>query len=160
MSKYYYEQKKESFFANHVKLITFLIVVGILLLILGPIFVMNATQWFSGDTRPTMTEFQLIAMDDGRLENGISVNTITDYYACTETKEDDHIKVVFEVEPTNKLNSAGYEKQAYQVTVIANKNTRKIVSGTFVDPNRNNETKDLFQSQLKGYFEYLKELGQ
>lgn len=157
MSKYY-EQRKESFFANHVKLITFLIVVGILLLILGPIFVLNATQWFSGDTRPTMTEFQLIALDDGRLETGISVNTITESYACIESKEDDHIKVVFEVTPAN-LTADGNQKKPYTVIVIANKNTRKIVSGTFLDNNRN-ETKVMFQSELKGYFEYLKAMGQ
>ena len=156
MSKYY-EQRKESFFANHVKLITFLIVVGLLLLILGPIFVLNATQWFSGDTRPNMTEFQLIALDDLRLENGIDVETVTQY-ACIESDEEGFIKVVMEVDPaTPTYGASGAEKKPYTVIIIAKENTGKIVSGSFLD-NNEHVSKELFKSELKEYFEYRKEM--
>ena len=150
MGSYYSTEKKESFFANHVKLITFLCVIGVFLLIFGPIFVMNAVQWFSGDARPQMTEFQMDSLDCMSLESGIDYETVTQY-SCVESNSQSAMQATLSIKST----IAGYPD--YTVIVVADKNTKKIISGKFID-NRRNVEMDLFKGELSAYLDYIKTL--
>ena len=147
MSNYYNDTKrKDSFFATHVKLITFLIVVAVFLLLFGGIFVMNAREWFGGDTRPAMTKRDVVLLSTMELDSGISIDTVTQF-ECKETVGQTYIEVILEVEPD------------YTVIIIANPNTKIITSGRLLN-NTRNEAKDLFEDDIEAYFSYLDKLAQ
>ena len=146
MSNYYSGEKKPSFFSTHIKLITFLSVILVFLLVFGSIFVMNAKEWFSGDTRPNMTRRDLIALSRMELESGISIDSVT-RYESEENKSSEAIEVVLEVE------------EDFTVKVYANPNTRLILSGVLIN-NKRNETRDLFNDDINQYFDYLDKLAQ
>ena len=147
MSKYYSDnQRKDSFFATHVKLITFLSVVIVFLLVFGGVFVMNAREWFSGDTRPAMTKRDVVLLSSMKLDSGIPVDRVTQYQ-CKETVGQSYIEVVLEVEPD------------YTVLIIAHPSTKIITSGRLIN-NKRNETKDIFEDDIEAYFSYLDKLAQ
>ena len=135
--------KKESFFANHVKLITFLIVIGVFLLITVPIFVMNATRWFGAgmDTRPKMTQRDVILLSELEME-AIPLDRVTQF-ACEEDIELNVIKVEVKIDPH------------YTMYVVANKNTHRIVSCRLVNEKRSEE-KDVLKDDMQAYFDYVK----
>ena len=147
MSNYYKgNQRKDSFVANHIRLITFLSVVGVFLLVFGSIFVMNARQWFSGDTRPAMTKRDVVLLSSMKLDTGIPVDRVTQYQ-CKETVGQSHIEVILEVEPD------------YTVVIEAHPNTKIITAGRLIN-NKRNETKDIFEDDIEAYFSYLDKLAQ
>ena len=147
MSNYYKDnQRKDSFVANHIRLITFLSVVGVFLLVFGSIFVMNAKQWFSGDTRPAMTKRDVVLLSSMKLDTGIPVDRVTQYQ-CKETVGQSHIEVVLQVEPD------------YTVVIEAHPNTKIITAGKLIN-NKRNETKDIFEDDIEAYFSYLDKLAQ
>ena len=147
MSNYYKDnQRKDSFVANHIRLITFLSVVGVFLLVFGSIFVMNAKQWFSGDTRPAMTKRDVVLLSSMKLDTGIPVDRVTQSQ-CKETVGQSHIEIVLEVEPD------------YTVVIEAHPNTKIITAGKLIN-NKRNETKDIFEDDIEAYFSYLDKLAQ
>ena len=146
MSNYYSGEKKPSFFSTHIKLITFLSVILVFLLAFGSIFVMNAKEWFSGDTRPNMTRSDLIFLSTLELESGIPIDRVTQFES-EENKSNEAIEVVLEVE------------EDFTVKVYANPNTRLILSGVLIN-NKRNETRDLFNDDINQYFDYLDKLAQ
>lgn len=147
MSNYYSDRKrKDSFVANHIRLITFLSVVTVFLLVFGGIFVMNAREWFGGDTRPAMTKRDVVLLSSMKLDSGIPVDRVTQYH-CKETVGQSHIEVVLEVEPD------------YTVVIVAHPSTKIITSGRLIN-NKRNETKDIFEDDIEAYFSYLDKLAQ
>ena len=147
MSNYYRDnQKKDSFFSTHIKLITFLSVVLVFLLVFGGVFVMNAREWFGGDTRPAMTERDVVLLSTMKLDSGISIEKVTQF-ECKETVGQTHIEVIVEVESD------------YTLIVKANPNTKIITEGKLIN-NKRNETKDLFEDDIEAYFSYLDKLAQ
>lgn len=136
-------RKTEGFFSNHVKLMTFLIVIAVFLLIAGPLFILNATKWFSPkDTRPEMTQRDVIWLSNLQKESGEIVLDKVTQFACEETTEASYIRVTVSIKPS------------YTMIVLANKDTRLISSCTLVHNSRN-ETKDVFRDDIKAYFEYV-----
>jgi len=136
-------KKTESFFANHVKLMTFLIVIAVFLLIAGPLFYLSATKWFSPkDTRPEMTQRDVVLLANLQKESGeIFLDKIT-RFACEEKTEANYIKVTVRIKPN------------YTMTVLASKDTRLITECTLVH-NKRNEKRDVFQDDIKEYFAYV-----
>ena len=148
MSKYYDDtQRKDSFFANNIRLITFLIVIAVFLVTVGWVFVLNAQEWFSGDTRPGMTKRDVILLSTMELDTGINIDRVTQF-ECEETIAQSHIEIVVPVEPD------------YTVIIKANPKTKIITSGVLVNNKRGGETKDLFEDDIEAYFSYLEKLEQ
>lgn len=85
--------KTENFFTRNVKLITFLVTVGVFLAVFGPIFVLEARQYYGQDkdTRPKMTMYDMILISE---QKPITANQLTKY-ACTESEADgQNVKVI------------------------------------------------------------------
>lgn len=145
MSKYYYDgtPQKESFFAAHVKLITFLIVIGLFLLICGPIFVMEAVEyWGAGmDTRPKMTTTDVITISEW--DQTLELKQITQY-ACREKVGQHEIQVTVEIEPR------------YTMMVRADKNTRVVIYCELLN-NDTNEQLDVLTDDIRAYIKHVEQ---
>ena len=145
MSKYYYDgtPQKESFFAAHVKLITFLIVIGLFLLICGPIFVMSAVEyWGAGmDTRPKMTTTDVITISEW--DQTLELKQITQY-ACREKVGQHEIHVTVEIEPH------------YTMVVRADKNTRVVIYCELLN-NDTNEQLNVLTDDIRAYIKHVEQ---
>lgn len=147
MSKYYNDtQRKDSFFANNVRLITFLIVIAVFLVTVGWIFVLNAQEWFGGDPRPTISKRDVVLLSTMELDSGISIDRVTQF-ECEETIAQSHIEIILPLDTE------------FKVIIKANPKTKIITSGSLVNSKRN-ETKDLFEDDIDAYFSYLEKLEQ
>lgn len=80
-------EKTETFFSTHVRLITFLVTVGLFLLIFGPIFVLEAKEYFGQDTdgRPKMQLYDVVTLSEQ--ESDILKKQLTKYQ-CDESQQE------------------------------------------------------------------------
>jgi len=93
--------KTENFFTRNVRLITFLITLGVLLVILGPIAVLEAKNYFvpDYDSRPQMTKADVIRISQ---MNYIPEKAIREF-ASVEDEHDYEIYYYIDIEPNYKL---------------------------------------------------------
>ena len=131
----------ESFFSRHVKLITFLATVGVFLAIFGPIFVLEAKDYFGQDedTRPEMKLYDLVLLSEQ--EGGIALKQLTQY-ACMETTSDDGSVVVVKI---------SFADDRYMVIATADKNTGMVVECQVLD-NDTNQQLDVLNDDLRAHF--------
>ena len=80
-------EKTATFFSTHVRLITFLITVGVFLLIFGPIFVLEAKEYFGqdSDARPKMQLYDVITLSE---QNSDILKKQLTQYQCDESKQE------------------------------------------------------------------------
>lgn len=78
--------RTETFFSRNVKLITFLVTVGLFLALFGPILVLEAKQYFwqDEDTRPKMTMYDMIVLSE---QKPLLADSLTKF-ACLESDAD------------------------------------------------------------------------
>ena len=101
-SRYYATAgKTENFFTRNVRLITFLITLGVLLVILGPIAVLEAKNYFvpDYDSRPQMTKADVIRISQ---MNYIPEKAIREF-ASVEDEHDYEVYYYIDIEPNYKL---------------------------------------------------------
>lgn len=96
-------RKTENFFSRNVKLITFLITVGVFLAVFGPIMMLEAKDYFGqeNDGRPQMTAYDLTLLSE---QGAINLNRLTKY-ACEESEPDgqNFVMIQIDIEPCYKL---------------------------------------------------------
>ena len=99
----------ENFFSRNVRLITFLITIGVLLVILGPIAVLEAKDYFvpDYDSRPQMTKGDVIRLS--QLDGYIPHSAITKF-ACVEDDHDYEVYYYIDIEPSYKLLAIAEKK--------------------------------------------------
>ena len=136
------KRKTESFFSRHVKLITFLATLGVFLAIFGPIFVLEAKDYFgaNADTRPHMKLYDLILLSEQ--EGDISLKQLTKY-ACMETTSGDKTTTVVKLE---------VDDGRYMVIATADNNTGKVIACQVLD-NETNVQLDVLKDDLRAHFE-------
>ena len=90
--------KTENFVSTHVRLITFLVTVGVFLLIFGPIAVMEAKEYFGqqSDPRPQMTAADLIKLSEQYQD--ITPAQLDDFRCRTQENEHE-VRYDFEIVP-------------------------------------------------------------
>jgi hypothetical protein len=88
--------RTESFFSRNVRLITFLVTVGLFLLACGPMFVLEARQYFGQDkdTRPDMTMNDMIRLSE---QKPLYVEQLTKF-SCVESDAEGQNTVVVRIE--------------------------------------------------------------
>ena len=134
-------RKTESFFSRHARLITFLATLGVFLAIFGPIFVLEAKDYFGAgaDTRPDMKLYDLILLSEQ--EDDLTLRQLTKY-ACKETVSDDKATTVVKVEVDNGR---------YLVIATANRSTGKVVECQMLD-NETNVQLDVLKDDLRAHY--------
>lgn len=77
----------ETFFTRHVRLLTFLITIGMFLLVLGPIFVLEAKNYFGQeqDGRPQMKLYDVITLSE---QDGDLFKKQLTKYMCEESVQE------------------------------------------------------------------------
>jgi hypothetical protein len=77
----------ETFFTRHVHLLTFLITIGMFLLVLGPIFVLEAKHYFGQeqDGRPQMKLYEVITLSE---QDGDLFKKQLTKYMCEESVQE------------------------------------------------------------------------
>ena len=132
----------KQFISNHVKLVTFLTVITLFLLICGPIFVLEAREyWGAGmDTRKEMTSNDVIVLSE--LDETLYVDQITGKYRCKEKVGKNEIRVTVEIKPR------------YTLDIRADKNTRVIVYCELLD-NENNEQLNVLTDDIRSYIKHV-----
>lgn len=81
------KEKFKAFVSSHVRLITFLTTVAVFLLVLGPIFVLEAKEYFGqdSDARPVMQLYDVITLSE---QDSDILKTQLTKYQCHESKQD------------------------------------------------------------------------
>lgn len=97
-------EKTETFFSTHVRLITFLITIGVFLLIFGPIFVLEAKEYFGqdNDARPKMQLYDVITLSEQDSE--IFKKQLTKYQCSESVQEGENTTLIrIDIEPHYRL---------------------------------------------------------
>ncbi len=98
MSKTYYSEsgKTETFWTRHVRTITFLITLGVFLLIFTPIAILKAQEYGWFDTRPEMTLSDVIKLSE---QNGYVREEQISKFQSEMTKGNSSTTYVIEIAP-------------------------------------------------------------
>ena len=122
-------RKTENFFTRNVRLMTFLITIGMFLVVVGPIFVLEASEYWGkgGDARPDMTTGDLIVLSD--IKGALRVSDITKF-SCDERDQDGtpYVLVTVDIEPHYTM-MASAEKATGKVIyceVLSNETGEKV----------------------------------
>ena len=119
--------KTENFFTRNVRLITFLITLGVLLVILGPVAVLEAKNYFvpDYDSRPQMTKADVIRLSE---MNYIPESAIREF-ASVEDDHDYEIYYYIDIEPSYKLLAIADKKSGMLIYCqLSNLNTGNSVN--------------------------------
>ena len=137
----YRVHKTENFFTRHVKLLTFLITVGVFLAIFGPIMVLEAdSRWgHTDDTRPLMTSDDLIALQTSS-GGAIQWKKLTQY-ACDENEQEGEGLVLLTVDIAPH----------YTMIATGNINTGLLEYGEILS-NQTGERANILTDDLRAYF--------
>lgn len=119
--------KTENFFTRNIKLMTFLITVGVFLLVFAPIAVMEASVYWgeNADARPDMTTSDLIRLSDQK--SVLRVADITKF-TCDERDQEGYVLVTVDIAPHYTM-MASAEKGTGKVIfceVLSNKTSEKV----------------------------------
>lgn len=96
--------KTETFFSRHVRLLTFLITVGVFLLVLGPVFVLEAKNYFGQDEdgRPQMTLYDVITLSEQ--EGDLFKKQLTNFTCEESVQEGQNTTLIrIDIEPHYRL---------------------------------------------------------
>ena len=131
--------KTETFFTRHVRLITFLITLSVLLAVFLPIAYMEAKEYYGQhkDSRPKMEVYDLVILSE---QPAIHRKQLTKF-ACVESEKRDQnfCLIQIEIEPH------------YTVFASADLLTGEVVYCTILN-HETNETIDVLTADLRAYF--------
>lgn len=94
----------ETFFSRHVRLITFLVTVGVFWLVLGPIFVLEAKDYFGQeqDGRPQMKLYDVITLSEQ--DGDLFKNQLTKFMCEESVQEGQNTTLIrIDIEPHYRL---------------------------------------------------------
>ena len=129
--------KTETFFTRHVRLITFLITLGVLLAVFLPIAYMEAKEYYGqhSDSRPKMEIYDLVILSE---QPEILPKQLTKY-ACIESKKTGFSLIEIEIEPH------------YTVYASVDAETGTVVYCSLLN-HETNEKIDVLTADLRAYF--------
>ena len=135
--------KTESFVSRNVRLITFLICIGVFLLTFGPIAVMETYDYFANgiDTRPQMTLTDVIAFSD--VNGPIGVKRI-EKFACREQKQGDDVNTTnyyFDIEPS------------YMALAIVDNDSNMVIHFILAELDNTGGTVDVLKEDVRAFLE-------
>lgn len=132
-----------NFINNHIRLVTFLVVISLFLAVFIPIAYYESRDFFDdhGDTRPAMTTGDLILLADDAGKGTLKPEDFTKY-KCIEMEMSDakYAYYMIEVEPS------------YRVLVGFNKDTNKLLYFVMSDSATDEEIDILNGGDLRAYF--------
>ena len=130
-------QKTENFFTRNVRLITFLVTLGVFLALFLPIAIPKVREYWGQevDTRDKLTLQRLVTLSEQK--DGIALRQLTEYQ-CEEQEKDFEIWCYIDVEP------------CYQVLAVADKKTRLVVYCTLLNVDTG-ESVDVLTEDIRAY---------
>ena len=134
----YRTSKTENFVTRHVKLITFLICIGVFLAAFLPIAMLERRELYDPDTdkRPRMTVADVIRFS----EQEVITKSQIEAYASHKQTLDHEYSYIIEIEPH------------YRALIYVDKNTGTVVYFT-VSNGETDQTADVMTQDMKAFFE-------
>ncbi|MBQ7346957.1 MAG: hypothetical protein IJW55_03295 [Clostridia bacterium] len=131
--------KTETFFSRNVRLITFLITLGVFLAAFLPIAYLEAREYFGqdADTRPKMTTYDLIILSE---QPEIKMSQLTKF-ACEESRQEGQNFSLIQL----------YIEPNYIVMASADTATGMVVYCKMLN-NETNEEIDVLEDDVRAYF--------
>ena len=132
------ERNKENFFSKHVRLITFLITVGVFLVLFMPLAIPEIKEYWGqyADMRDPMTIQRLVVLSE---QDAIAERQLTEYKSKVDDSEYETY-YYFDIDPH------------YQVIAVVDKNTRLVIYCNLLNE-KTGERIDVLQADLRAYLE-------